>query len=224
MARRTKIKHNAPAGPFYADFRDNIKNILTGQLQGRTLAEIKNSVNFSPDLPINTWVQKLEKDIGLIITREGKNWLWKIENDTISDVGYEGKTAPDFIKVLKDNNIELVVDVRAMPLSRKKGFSKGVLAETIKQSGIGYKHTPALGAPKEIREKLHKNWDYKTFFKEYKDHVKDSGRLDELNEVEKMAKGCRLAIMCFEKEHERCHRQVLIEMLIKRGWKIKHLE
>ena len=73
--------------------------------------------------------------------------------------GYEGLTIDGFISRLKDARVNLIVDVRELPLSRKKGFSKSTFREHLAAAGIGYEHRPALGCPKPVRYKYRENGD-----------------------------------------------------------------
>ena len=66
----------------------------------------------------------------------------------ICTIGYEGGTVAAFIRALKDAGVELVLDIRAAPVSRKKGFSKNQLAAHLTEAGIGYRHLRGLGTPK----------------------------------------------------------------------------
>ena len=59
---------------------------------------------------------------------------------TIFTIGYEGTTMDAFLAALKGAGVEQVIDVRALPLSRRPGFSKNSLAATLKDAGIGYVH------------------------------------------------------------------------------------
>jgi hypothetical protein len=76
-----------------------------------------------------------------------------MENLVIHTLGYEGATLAEFITRLKMAGIMTVADVRQMPLSRKRGFSKTALAAALEKVGIDYVHIPALGCPKPIRER-----------------------------------------------------------------------
>jgi uncharacterized protein (DUF488 family) len=70
----------------------------------------------------------------------------------ICTIGYEGGTVAAFIRALKDAGVELVLDIRAAPVSRKKGFSKNQLAAHLSEAGIGYRHLRGLGTPKRGRD------------------------------------------------------------------------
>ena len=62
----------------------------------------------------------------------------------IFTIGYEGATQPELIAALKGAGATRVIDVRAVPLSRKPGFSKNVLAAGLREAGIDYVHQKAL--------------------------------------------------------------------------------
>lgn len=66
---------------------------------------------------------------------------------TIYTIGYEATTMADFIATLHAAGIERVIDVRALPLSRRPGFSKTALAAELRSNGIDYSHLKALGTP-----------------------------------------------------------------------------
>lgn len=124
---------------------------------------------------------------------------------TVMTIGYEGLDLEHFLKFLTFNEVEVLVDVREIPLSRKKGFSKSLLAETLEDNGIGYQHIKALGSPKPIRDRLKSDWDYDAFFSAYDDYLETQDEaLDALGEIiEDHRKVC---LMCFESSHDQCHR------------------
>ena len=68
-------------------------------------------------------------------------------------IGYAGRNAPEFVEVLTAAGVDLVVDVRALPLSRKKGFSKTSLRENLQAAGIEYLHLRSAGNP--FRDQKH---------------------------------------------------------------------
>ena len=124
---------------------------------------------------------------------------------TLLTIGYEGLDLPDFMKYLTWHKVEVLVDVREIPVSRKKGFSKSALAEAIAKKGIGYQHIKALGSPRPIRKQLKADWDYETFFSAYEDYLDgQSEALDTLSEI--IEENRRVCLLCFEKAHEQCHR------------------
>lgn len=129
-------------------------------------------------------------------------------------IGYEGLDLEHFIKFLIANNVEVLVDVRELPISRKKGFSKTRLSEALGQAGILYEHIKALGSPGPIRKRLKQDWDYDAFFAaydKYLDEQKDA--LKDLCEI--LGEHDRVCLMCFEKSHDECHRRSVARRTVR---------
>ena len=82
-------------------------------------------------------------------------------------IGYEGLDLDHFIKFLTSNKVDVLVDVREVPISRKRGFSKSRLSQALAKKGISYEHIKALGSPSPIRKRLKEDWDYEAFFSAY---------------------------------------------------------
>lgn len=149
------------------------------------------------------------------LERIGK--LTPVQNDiALFTIGYEGSTFENYLNRLIKNNITTLVDVRKNALSRKYGFSKKTLSETIQKLGIKYKHMPALGIISEKRNSLKTQSDYNALFDEYEDTVlrQNDDALKELLQIIKKDK--RVAITCFEKTVCMCHRGRVANALEKR--------
>ena len=78
---------------------------------------------------------------------------------TLHTLGYSGFIPETFVAKLQSAGIEVLIDVRRNPVSRKKGFSKASLAEFLTDRGIEYVHLPALGVPESLREELREGGD-----------------------------------------------------------------
>ncbi len=134
---------------------------------------------------------------------------------TIYTIGYEGLNPKIFMACLKRFNISFIADVRHRPLSRKKGFSKTAMTEILSAENIDYKNFKELGTSKEMRDKLYSTGNYKAFFTAYKKLIKDqAGSIDEILNI--VRQGHNVALLCFEKEAEKCHRKVVAEEIKKR--------
>lgn len=124
-------------------------------------------------------------------------------------IGYEAATQGDFLAALKQAHVTQIIDVRALPLSRRPGFSKTPLRLALEEEGIGYVHLRALGTPPDGREAARE------------------GRIAELERIyagqlalpEALAAAAQLAelvrekpsaLLCFERHPEGCHRSLLI--------------
>lgn len=82
-------------------------------------------------------------------------------------IGYEGREIEDFVSRLKAFNITRLIDIREIPLSRKKGFSKSALKKRVEAENIEYVHLKMLGSPSALRHQLKEDHDYDRFFAAY---------------------------------------------------------
>ncbi len=119
-------------------------------------------------------------------------------------IGYQGLTFDAFLRFLKLWNIGVVFDVRGNAISRKKGFSKYHLDKYLQVDSILYVHLPELGTPRPIRDELKKRGDYTQFFRMYNEFLE--GKIDHLEPIIQAINIKNVALMCFEKEIEKCHR------------------
>src|SRR6185312_9902836 len=87
-------------------------------------------------------------------------------------IGYEGACLEDFLRTLVQLRVDTVVDVRELPLSRKKGFSKIRLSTALAQIGVGYRHERGLGCPREIRVDLRSTHDYVGYFAAFEKYLR----------------------------------------------------
>lgn len=126
-------------------------------------------------------------------------------------IGYEGINIDSFIAKLHDNKIECVIDVRALPLSRKPGFSKTPLSLKLLSAKIQYIHLGKLGTPKRIREELKSSHNYSAFFKKMSIYLSDKQDLIDIAHNHTMNSTC--CLMCFEKNVEQCHRKIVAEKI-----------
>ena len=141
-------------------------------------------------------------------------------------IGYEGLDQRQFIAHLVQNKISIVADVRHLPLSRKKGFSKSSLAEMLKENNIAYINLRELGTSKDMRNKLYATKNYAAFFKEYKKLIGDKKEsIDKL--LGFLKEGHIVSLLCFERDPELCHRKIVAEEIKKRngnGLRINHIK
>lgn len=125
-------------------------------------------------------------------------------------LGYEGTSLDDFLSALKAQRIDLLLDVRELPLSRRKGFSKMALRQALEQCAIGYRHERRLGSPKTLRHRLYADGDYKRFFCDFSKHLK---RQQDLLEALAAELSGNVVLVCYEKDYRTCHRSAVAEAL-----------
>ena len=100
-------------------------------------------------------------------------------------IGYTGFSLPEFIATLTENGIECLIDVRQLPISRKKGFAKSALQAHLNDAGIEYRHFRLLGSPSVIRHELRETGDYDRFFAEVHRHIRTFDASQQLGEAVK---------------------------------------
>jgi uncharacterized protein (DUF488 family) len=127
-------------------------------------------------------------------------------------IGYEAATQGDVIGRLKAAGVETLVDVRAVAASRRAGFSKTLLGESLRAEGVDYVHLRALGTPKAGREAARKGYvrEMRAIFA---DHLAEPEAQVQLAELKRLARDRRVALLCYEADHAGCHRAVLAEQL-----------
>jgi|TARA_R100000935_G_scaffold49162_1_gene74265 uncharacterized protein (DUF488 family) len=133
----------------------------------------------------------------------------------LSTIGYEGSTIDEFVETLIESGVEQLVDVRELPISRKKGFAKTKLSEALAEHGIRYYHLKSLGDPKPGREAARRG-DFKEFKRIFSLHLATDEAQNSLSELENIAAKGRTCLMCFEREHLNCHRNMVVEAVGER--------
>lgn len=141
----------------------------------------------------------------------------------IFTIGYEGASIPAFIAALREAGVRLVLDIRAVPASRKKGFSKTPLAAHLAEAGIGYKHLRGLGTPKRGRDAAHSG-DTQAFERIFLAHMEEPEALLDLGEALTLAAEQPSCLLCLERDPENCHRLIAAHRMAREsGQEIRHL-
>ena len=136
-------------------------------------------------------------------------------------VGYEGADLGEFIATLEAYSIQQIIDVRELPLSRKRGFSKTALAAALEKAGIKYLHLKPLGDPKPGREAA-RSGDITRFRRIYLHHLSTDQAQEGLGNARAAAKKMTSSLLCYERNHTDCHRSIIAEKL-KVDFKVNHL-
>lgn len=125
-------------------------------------------------------------------------------------IGYEKTTMAEFIAALRAAGVARVIDVRAVPLSRRPGFSKNILAASLKEAGIEYVHLKALGTPKEGRDAAKKG-DVAALERVYESQLQLPEAQAQAAMMRDLAAEKPSALLCFERDPGHCHRTLLLE-------------
>jgi uncharacterized protein (DUF488 family) len=138
------------------------------------------------------------------------------ENDmsVVYTIGYEGTDIDRFVATLKSVGVRRVADVRAVALSRKKGFSKKSLATRLESEGIEYLHFIDLGDPKPGRDAARAGL-FKEFRAIYSAHLDSDNAQLSLKELVAAAGEKPTCLLCFERDPETCHRSIVAEEMVE---------
>ena len=130
----------------------------------------------------------------------------------VGSVGYERyRLVEDFARLLAQAEVERLIDVRELPISRRRGFAKTALAEALAEQGVEYLHLRGMGNPKEFRD-LYKSGQVAEGRAGYEQLLIED-RVEDLRELAKTIHEKRSALMCVEHDESICHRQVIFAAL-----------
>lgn len=126
-------------------------------------------------------------------------------------IGYEGRELAEVIAMLSAAQVDRVIDIRELPLSRRRGFSKTPLGEALRAAGIEYMHMRAAGNPyRKQKDQLSRD----ELLAKYERHIAHAADVVDL--VVDAARGRRAALLCYECEPDECHRSRLAPRVAKK--------
>ncbi len=144
--------------------------------------------------------------------------------DSIYTIGHSTHPIKEFLDVLRAYNIQLLVDVRTVPRSRKNPqFGIELLPGELEGAGISYLHLKSLGGLRHAaRDSSNTGWRNASF-RGYADYMATDGFRQGLDELETLARRQCSAIMCAESLPWRCHRSLIADALTVAGWQVYHI-
>lgn len=132
---------------------------------------------------------------------------------TIWTIGYEQATQAAVIDALRAAGVEILADIRALPLSRRPGFSKSSLAAAVTGAGMTYRHMKPLGTPADGRAAARRH-DHAALEAIYAGQLELPEALAAMAELRDLAGKRRVALLCYERDAAECHRSLLIKALL----------
>ena len=129
--------------------------------------------------------------------------------------GYEGLDISVFIARARVAGVKTIVDVRELPLSRKKGFSKSSFCEALAAAEIAYVHMPALGCPKVVRNQYKRDGDWAMYTKGFLAYL--ATQQSTVAELVNIANATSACLVCFEADFAMCHRTFVARAVRQRG-------
>ena len=146
---------------------------------------------------------------------------------TIFTIGHSTRTIADFVALLRQVDVDFLVDVRSIPRSRAMPqFNIDTLPDSLADHGIGYRHLRALGGrrhhPKGAPPSTNTFWRVPAF-RNYADYAETEAFRAGLDELLALAQAHRCAIMCAEAVWWRCHRRIIADYLLVRDVRVEHI-
>lgn len=140
---------------------------------------------------------------------------------TLWAIGHSTRPIEDFIALLNAHKIHRLVDVRTVPKSRHNPqFNTDHLAKSLKKAGLTYLHMPQLGGLRKAKtDSINTGWRNASF-RGYADYMQTDEFWTALDGLATSAKRTRTAIMCAEAVPWRCHRSLIADALVSRGWTV----
>jgi len=147
------------------------------------------------------------------------------DTQTIWTVGHSTRPIEELLKLLAAGEIQLLADVRRFPGSRRHPqFGQEALAASLADAGIEYRHFVDLGGrrSKRLPDSPNRGWRVEQF-NAYADYMQSGEFLAALDDLMSVARDKRTAIMCSEALPQKCHRRIIADALVARGWQVRHL-
>lgn len=139
-------------------------------------------------------------------------------------VGHSTRNGEEFTRILKAHDIQLLVDVRSFPGSRRyPQFNRTNLAESLALVGINYNHEPRLGGRRTPRRDSHNTAWRNASFRAYADHMETEDFRNGVKDLLELAREVRTTVMCAESLWWRCHRSLISDYLKAAGHLVIHI-
>lgn len=142
----------------------------------------------------------------------------------IYSIGHSTHPIQEFLDMLNSFDIELLVDIRRLPGSRKfPQFNQDSLKESLENNGIKYLHLTSLAGRRPTHKDSHNNAWRNLSFRGYADYMETEDFKQGINELEALATEQKTVFMCSEAVWWRCHRSLVSDYLKVRGWQVWHI-
>jgi Domain of unknown function DUF488 len=163
-----------------------------------------------------TWPVKQKSQRGIASLHLNKQPVESVDNKrpaqgALFTIGYEGRSGAEVVAVLRKAKVSVLVDVRAVPMSRKPDFRRKAWTAILAKAGIEYYSCTALGTPRPLRDRLAEDRDYQAFFRDYRRHMRK--QREPMYDLTALLQRRRIALMCFEADAMTCHRSAIADWL-----------
>jgi uncharacterized protein (DUF488 family) len=144
-------------------------------------------------------------------------------NADLFTIGYEGTSLGRVLAALRGAGVTHLVDIRAVPQSRKPGFSKRLLAASVAAAGMHYTHLRGLGTPKAGRDAV-RSGEVARMHAIFGEHMRTHEAQADLAHAVAIAQAGCACLLCFERDHAHCHRDIVAGLIAATsGHRVTHL-
>lgn len=139
-------------------------------------------------------------------------------------IGHSTRSIEEFVALLRESGVELLIDVRRFPMSRRHPqFNQAELSASLAVAGIGYRHEEVLGGRRVPRsDSVNTVWR-NAQFRGYADHMDTPAFRQAVAGIAQRARDTVQVVMCAEAVPWRCHRNLLADALVARGLDVYHI-
>lgn len=145
--------------------------------------------------------------------------------DQLWTIGHSNRSIDAFLELLRENQIVCLADVRRFPGSRKHPqFGKEELPRSLAAAEIEYRHFEALGGRRRERLPDSPNGAWRVEqFAAYADYTQSAEFQSALADLVALARAKRTVVMCAEQDWHSCHRRLIADALVARGWEVLNI-
>jgi uncharacterized protein (DUF488 family) len=144
--------------------------------------------------------------------------------NVVFTIGHSTRTSQEFISLLREFGVALLIDVRRFPMSRRyPHFNKDELAAALAAAGIDYRHEEVLGGRRTAAKNSPNNAWRNAQFRGYADHMDTPAFRQAVTRIAESTAQLVQAVMCAEAVPWRCHRNLLADALVARGVEVRHI-
>jgi uncharacterized protein (DUF488 family) len=147
-----------------------------------------------------------------------------VNTELVCTIGHSNRSIEEFMDLLRQNDIQCVLDIRTVPKSRHNPqFGQDVLPASLAEAGIAYRHVAGLGGLRHPRKDSPNNAWHNTSFRGYADYMQTAEFAENVEAVVDLARTTRCVLMCAESVPWRCHRSMVADALTVRGVRVEHI-
>lgn len=144
--------------------------------------------------------------------------------ETVYTIGHSTRTQDDFLALLGAHGIGAIADVRRFPASRRHPhFARAAMARWLPEHGVQYVHVEALGGRRAAAADSPNTGLRNASFRGYADYMRTAAFEAALAVVVDLSRAQPTAIMCAEAVWWRCHRSLIADLLVARGFEVRHI-